>query len=85
MSHTFHCPLFVASDVGALVAHTHNVIYLEDGEVVEVYKDKIIAKDIADKDIQKEIKEVTLRLEEINKGGYNPPDLTNDLIIFFFA
>jgi glutamine---fructose-6-phosphate transaminase (isomerizing) len=62
---------FVASDVGALVTHTHNVVYLEDGEVVEVYKDKIIAKDIADKDIQKEIQEVSLRLDEISKGGYN--------------
>ena len=62
---------FVASDVGALVTHTHNVVYLEDGEVVEVYKDKIIAKDIADQEIQKEIQEVSLRIDEISKGGYN--------------
>ena len=61
---------FVASDVSALVSHTRNVVYLEDGEVVEVYKDKFITKDISDKEIQKEIQEVKLRLEEISKGGY---------------
>ena len=41
---------FVASDVSALISHTNNVVYLEDGEVVEVYKDRFIAKDIADKE-----------------------------------
>ncbi len=61
---------FIASDVSALIAHTHQVVYLEDGEVAEVYKDKFIAKDVEDNEIQKEIQEVTLKLDEISKGGY---------------
>ncbi|MCX6149026.1 MAG: glutamine--fructose-6-phosphate transaminase (isomerizing) [Ignavibacteriales bacterium] len=62
---------FIASDVSALIAHTRNVVYLEDGEIVEVFKDKFIAKDVADKEIQKEIQEITLKLDEISKGGFN--------------
>lgn len=61
---------FVASDVSALIAHTSQVVYLEDGEIVEVYKDKFIAKDIADKEIQKEIQAISMKLEEISRGGY---------------
>lgn len=61
---------FVASDVSALIAHTSNVVYLEDGEIAEVYRDKFIAKDIADKHIQKEIQAITMKLDEISKGGY---------------
>ncbi|HEX2962396.1 MAG TPA: glutamine--fructose-6-phosphate transaminase (isomerizing) [Ignavibacteriales bacterium] len=61
---------FIASDVSALVAHTQQVVYLEDGEVVEVYKDKFIAKDVTDKEIEKKAQEITLKLDEISKGGF---------------
>ncbi|HEX2867570.1 MAG TPA: glutamine--fructose-6-phosphate transaminase (isomerizing) [Ignavibacteriales bacterium] len=61
---------YIASDVSALVAHTQQVVYLEDGEVVEVYKDKFIAKDVSDKEITKKVQEITLKLDEISKGGY---------------
>ncbi len=61
---------FVASDVSALISFTSQVVYLEDGEVAEIHKDKFFVKDIADKEIQKEIHEITLKLDEITKGGY---------------
>ncbi|MDP4175072.1 MAG: glutamine--fructose-6-phosphate transaminase (isomerizing) [Bacteroidota bacterium] len=61
---------YIASDVSALVAHTQQVVYLEDGEVAEVYCDKFIAKDVSDKEIEKEVKEITLKLDEISKSGY---------------
>jgi len=61
---------FVASDVSALIAHTSQVVYLEDGEIVEVYRDKLVVKDIADKEIQKEIQAITMKLDEISRGGY---------------
>ena len=32
---------FVASDVSAMLAYTKQVVYLEDGEVVEIFKDRI--------------------------------------------
>lgn len=61
---------FIASDVSALVAHTNQIIYLEDNEVVEVFADRVITKTIDDEDIQKEIIEITMTLDEIDRGGY---------------
>jgi len=61
---------FIASDVSAILSHTKQVIYLEDGELVEVYKDRFIAKTISDDEIQKEVHEISMTLEEIDKGGY---------------
>jgi glutamine---fructose-6-phosphate transaminase (isomerizing) len=61
---------FVASDVSAILAHTKQVVYLEDGEMVVVYKDHFTAKTIADVEIEKEVTEITMTLDEIDKGGY---------------
>ncbi len=61
---------FVASDVSALIAHTKQVVYIDDGEVAEVYADHFIAKTIMDEDIAKEIIEISMTLDEIDRGGY---------------
>jgi len=61
---------FVASDVNALIAHTSQVVYLEDGEIAEVYKDHFHAKTIKDESIIKEIHEVELSVDEISKSGH---------------
>jgi glutamine---fructose-6-phosphate transaminase (isomerizing) len=61
----------VASDVSAILAHTKQMVYLEDGEVVEVRKDHFRAKTIHDKEIEKEVHEISMSLDEIDKGGYN--------------
>jgi len=62
---------FIASDVSAILAHTNQVVYLEDGEIVEVYKDKFITKTIHDEEIYKEIHEINVSLDEIDKNGYS--------------
>lgn len=65
-----HDENYIASDVSALIAHTHQMVYLEDGEIVEVFKDHFVAKDIEDQEIQKEIQEVSLKIDEISKCGF---------------
>ena len=62
---------FIASDVSAILAHTKNVIYLDDGEFAELYKDNYVVKTIADKQIEKEIHEINMSIDEIDKGGYS--------------
>jgi glutamine---fructose-6-phosphate transaminase (isomerizing) len=62
---------FIASDVSAILAHTKQIVYLEDGELAEIYQDRFIARTILDKEIEKEIHEITMTLEEIDKGGYD--------------
>ncbi len=61
---------FLASDVSAIISHTKQIIYLEDGEIAIIKKDEFTAKTINDDDIEKEIHEISMTLEEIDKGGY---------------
>ena len=61
---------FIASDVSAILAHTKSVIYLDDGEFAVLYKDHYIVKTIADKQIEKEIHEIDMSIDEIDKGGF---------------
>lgn len=61
---------FVASDVSAMLAHTKNIIYLEDGEIALIKDNEYQIKTIDDNKITKEIIEISMTLEEIDKGGY---------------
>lgn len=60
----------IASDVNALIAHTKRVVYLEDNEVAEIYKDRFIVKTLNDEKLQKHIEEIEGSIEEITKGGF---------------
>jgi glucosamine--fructose-6-phosphate aminotransferase (isomerizing) len=61
---------FVASDVNALIAHTKKVVYLEDGEIVEIFKNSFNTKTISDETIIKEIHQVDMKIDELSKGGF---------------
>ncbi|MBM4166257.1 MAG: glutamine--fructose-6-phosphate transaminase (isomerizing) [Ignavibacteria bacterium] len=62
---------FIASDAAAIIDHTRQVVYLEDGEVAEIRRDGFFTRDlIHDEEIDKEIEEITFDLEQIEKGGY---------------
>ena len=61
---------YFASDVTALVAHTKNVIYLEDGEIAMLTPRSIAVFDCTGKQIQKPINRVTWSVEAAEKGGY---------------
>lgn len=61
---------FIASDVSAIIAHTKQVVYFEDGEIAEVFADRFHTKNIFDEDIAKEVHEVSMSLEEIDRGGH---------------
>ncbi len=61
---------FIASDVSAILAHTKQVVYLDDGELAVVSKDNFTVKTISDKEIEKEVHEISMSLEEIDKGGF---------------
>jgi glucosamine--fructose-6-phosphate aminotransferase (isomerizing) len=60
----------VASDTAALINHTRQVVYLEDGEVACITADGYITKTIHDEAIIKQVEEITFDLEQIEKGGY---------------
>lgn len=61
---------FLASDVAAIMGHTRNVIYLDDGEMVTLTPEGIQTMNIKNEKINKEIQEITWDLDQIQKGGY---------------
>ena len=61
---------FFASDVTALVAHTRNVIYLEDGEFAELTGDTVRIFDCLNQDIDKKISRISWNVQAAEKGGY---------------
>ncbi len=60
----------IASDAAALVNHTRQVVYLEDGEIACLTADTFFTKTIHDEEIIKQVEEITFDLEQIEKGGY---------------
>ena len=61
---------YFASDVTALVSHTKNVIYLEDGEFAKLTPDSIKVFDCTGCEVKKPISRVTWSVEAAEKGGY---------------
>jgi glucosamine--fructose-6-phosphate aminotransferase (isomerizing) len=62
---------FIASDAAALVDHTRQVVYLEDGEVACITQRSYLTKTIHDEEISKEIEEISFDLEQIEKSGFD--------------
>lgn len=61
---------FIASDATPIVEYTKNVIYLNDNEIAYVQRDSLLIKNI-DNTIQTPyIHELDLKLEMLEKGGY---------------
>ena len=61
---------FFASDVTALVSHTKNVVYLDDGELAEVHADGYTVFDCTGKPVHKPVSRVAWDIEAAEKGGY---------------
>jgi glucosamine--fructose-6-phosphate aminotransferase (isomerizing) len=62
---------FFASDVTALVSHTRNVLYLEDGECAELSPEGITVFDCAGKPVDRPVTRVVWDVEAAEKGGYD--------------
>ena len=62
--------MFLTSDVGAIVSHTRQVIYLEDNEIVSISSDSFSTSNLNGM-VKKKIEEVTFDAVSLNKGGYD--------------
>ena len=63
--------MFVSSDPSALLVHTKDVIYLEDGELALVTKDECSVFTITGEKREKTPEKVEWEAEEIQKDGYD--------------
>jgi glucosamine--fructose-6-phosphate aminotransferase (isomerizing) len=61
---------FIGSDASAIISHTRNVFYLEDGEIAVISKDGFVTKTIENELVQKKIEKISFDLERIEKAGY---------------
>ncbi|TCP23946.1 glucosamine--fructose-6-phosphate aminotransferase (isomerizing) [Tenacibaculum skagerrakense] len=64
---------FVASDASPFIEYTKDALYLEDGELAIIKKDRGIKvrKIDSDKPVDPQIQELKLSLDQIEKGGYD--------------
>ncbi len=62
--------MFIASDVTAIMAHTKQVIYLEDKELVVITPDTYKTFNFNEQELQKKIENIGWDLEQIEKDGH---------------
>ena len=61
---------YIASDPSPFLKYTKKAIYLDDGEIAEISRNKLSILTIDQKIKSPVIKQLTMELEEIEKGGY---------------
>jgi glucosamine--fructose-6-phosphate aminotransferase (isomerizing) len=61
---------FVASDVSAILAHTRQVVYLDDGDLAVLTRDGYKVLDLNSVTLDKTVHRVDWDLEKIERGGY---------------
>ena len=61
---------FIASDVSAILAHTRQVVYLEDGEMAVLDRSGYRIIDMTAKELDKKVSHIDWELGQIERGGY---------------
>ena len=61
---------FVASDVSAILAHTRQVVYLDDGEMAVLDRNGYRIIDLTATEIDKKVSKIDWDLAQIERGGY---------------
>lgn len=62
--------MLIASDASAVAEYTDKVVYLDEGELAVITKDEYHVLNSEDIELTKEVHELVLSLEEIEKGGF---------------
>ena len=66
-----HDETLIASDASALVGHTKQAIYLNDGEVALIKKDSVEIRTLNAEPVSAKVEEIETNLAAIQKGGYD--------------
>lgn len=61
---------FVASDAPAILEYTNNVIFLEDGDIAEITKEKFVIRSLDNKIQNRDVEKLDLDISNIEKGGF---------------
>ncbi|MGM0507774.1 MAG: glutamine--fructose-6-phosphate transaminase (isomerizing) [Fusobacteriota bacterium] len=60
----------IASDIPAVLEHTKNVVFLDDGDMAIIKKDEVLFSDLDGNKIEKEIKNIDWSVDMAEKNGY---------------
>jgi len=61
----------IASDISAIVSHTRQIIYLDDGEIAEINGNGFKIINLKNQEINKEINNIDWNIAECEKKGYD--------------
>lgn len=61
---------FVASDAPAILEYTSNVIFLEDGDIAEISKDKFVIRSLDNQILNRDIEKIEMDISTIEKVGF---------------
>ena len=61
---------YVASDVSAILAHTRQVVYLDDGDVAVLDKNGYRVIDLSAREMRRNVSKVDWDLDQIERGGF---------------
>lgn len=62
---------FIASDVPAILRHTRDIVYLEDGEMAVVYRDHVEVMKIDGTPVEHQVHHIDWNLVAAEKGGFD--------------
>ena len=62
---------FIASDVPAILKYTNDIIFLENGDICQIFNNKIVIRDSNDKIIDRPVKKINWNYEMAQKNGYD--------------
>ena len=62
---------YIASDVAAILQHTRQVVYLDDGEMAVLTKDGYRVMDLNAQTVKKRVNRIDWDLDQIEKGGFD--------------
>ena len=61
---------FIASDAPAILEHTRKIIYLKDGQLAVLRKDKVNVSAFSGKPVKPKVDTVTFKIDAVQKQGY---------------
>src|SRR3989338_7393948 len=61
---------FIASDAPAILEHTRKIIYLKDGQLAVLRKDKVDISTFSGKAVRPKVDTVTFKIDAVQKQGY---------------
>jgi len=62
--------MFVASDASAILKYTKKVVYMKDGQIADIYRNKFTVKNFKGEEVENKVKEIKWTINQLEKKGF---------------